>query len=98
MPVFSTLLGLSLTTSRNNNNNNRTLVTRGNVVTGPIGYPYSGARRSKINGLPGGLKYASADIPELQESIVIQADDPNANGFAGRRAGGGKRADIYGNE
>lgn len=64
-----------------------------------IGYPYhSTAHRWKITGLPGGLKYASADVEEFHTPIEIQADDPNAGGFVGRLAGGGRRAGIRGNQ
>lgn len=83
------------------NTSNRTLTLRERAVidlTGP-GYPYNtNARRWKVSDLPGGLRYASADVKEFQGSFVIEADDPNAGGFAGRLAGGGRRTDIYGNK
>jgi len=63
------------------------------------GYPYNTrARHWKAGNLPGGLRYASADVKEFQGSSIIQPYDPNAGGFARRLAGGGGRTDIYGNK
>ena len=88
-------------TSNTSNTGNRTLTLHRRTVTdltGP-GYPYNtGARRRKIGDLPGGLRYASADVKEFQGSFLIEADDPNAGGFAGRLVGGGGRADIHGDK
>lgn len=97
MPAFLPHFQSGLLTGHNNNH---TLVPRGKVATGPngLGYPYSAPQRSKIGGLPGGLRYASAAVPEFPDSFMIEADDPNADGFVGRLAGGGRRSDIFGNK
>jgi hypothetical protein len=83
-----------------NNTSNHTLVPRGSAaldLTDPA-YPYnSRARRWKIGGIFGGLRYISADGEEFHGTFIIEVDDPNAIGFAGRLAGGGSRADISGN-
>jgi hypothetical protein len=61
-------------------------------------HPYDPqARCEGINNLPGGLRFVSSDIDELLYSFIIRRDDPNAGGFVGRWAGGGRRLDIYGN-
>ena len=78
-----------------------TLIPRGRVSSGSggSGYPFGpDARIDQIKNLPGGFELASPDLPEFQSSFVIRADDPNANGFAGRWVGGGTRHDIYGNQ
>jgi len=96
MPIISLPFQLAPSTIHNSNH---TLTPRKKVATDPTGsgWTHQGARRSKINDLPGGFRCVSADVPEFKGSIVIQADDPNARGFAGRRAGGGTRLGIYGN-
>ena len=95
-------LHLSLVKLYANTTSNHTpiLVTRGKArIDLATGYPYNQNRpqRWKINNLPGGLRYASADALEFLVTFEIQANDPNADGFAGRSAGGGRRVEIFGN-
>jgi len=78
---------------------NRTLTPRGDTHPGNPAYPPTlGHRRVWIPNLPGKLEFASSDAIELQVQFIIRPDDPNAGQFAGKLAGGGRRADIYGNK
>ena len=78
---------------------NRTLTPRGGTHPGNPAYsPTHGRRRVWIPNLPEKLKFASSDTIEFQYRLIIRPDDPNAGQFAGRLAGGGRRADIYGNK
>ena len=99
MPMFSSSL-LAMVKPSISNTSNHTLVSRTRIASDPVGagYPYgTTVRRWKISGLFGGLRYAaSVDVEAFHGSFVIEADDPSANGFTGRLAGGGTRADIYG--
>ena len=81
---------------------NRTLIFRPHRrfhIDRATGYPYNQyrAQRRTIDNLPCGFKYASADVPEFSGTLTIEANDSNADGFSGRLAGGGCRAEIFGN-
>jgi len=96
--LFFYLVMLFVATS---GNSNHSLIPRGVIATGPgsPGYPYHQTTELwMIPNLPGGLKYASSDVPGLEVTFMIQPDDPNAGGLAGRLAGGGTRRDIHGNK
>lgn len=97
IPLHLSLVKLYTNTT---SNHTPTLVPRGNArIDLATGYPYNQGRpqRWKIDNLPGGLRYVSADVPGFLGIFEIQANDPNADGFAGRWAGGGRRDEIFGN-
>ena len=96
--LLLTLMALFFTITGTCADSNHTLLARGRVNANLI-YPfYPTSQRERISNLPGRFQYASAEIPECENSFVIRADDPNAGRFAGRRAGGGRRVDICGNK